>query len=109
VIHISERLCPSQKNLNDLRSNNNKLNRETALSEKDETINARGDKPNMHDILTGSQLDGRAFSGSEDMTCRNWTSSTISAAMLGHHDHQGLRDDEFFEIVEFIPFIPRHR
>jgi hypothetical protein len=48
----------------------------------------------MHDILTGSQPDGRAFSGDQDMTCRNWTSSKEGTAMLGHHDRQGLRDDE---------------
>lgn len=72
----------------------NKINKETALNEKGETVNARGDKPNMHDILTGSQPDGRAFSGEQDMTCRNWTSSGEGAAMVGHHDRQGLRDDE---------------
>ena len=81
------------KNVDELHGNNN-LNRETALSEKGERINARGDKPNMHDILTGSQPDGRAIPGNEDTTCRNWTSSTEGAAMVGHHDRQGLRDDE---------------
>jgi hypothetical protein len=82
------------KDVDDLHSNNNKINKETGLSEKGETINASGDKPNMHDILTGSQPDGRAFSGSEDMTCHNWTSSTTGTAMLGHHNRQGQRDDE---------------
>jgi hypothetical protein len=81
------------KDVDDLHGKNN-INKETALSEKGERINARGDKPNMHDIVTGSQPDGRAFSGNEDMTCRNWTSSTEGAAMVGHHDRQGLRDDE---------------
>jgi hypothetical protein len=47
----------------------------------------------MHDILTGSQPDGRAFPGNQDMTCRNWTSSSEGPAMLGHHDRQGLRDN----------------
>ncbi|HEY7217114.1 MAG TPA: lectin [Candidatus Binatia bacterium] len=82
------------KDVYDLHSNNNKINKETGLSEKGETINASGDKPNMHDILTGSQPDGRAFTGAEDRTCRNWTSSTTGVAMLGHHNRQGLRDDE---------------
>jgi hypothetical protein len=81
------------KNVDELHGNNN-LNKETALSEKGEHINARGDKPNMHDILTRSQPDGRAFSGDEDRTCRNWTSSKEGAAMVGHHDRLGLRDDE---------------
>jgi hypothetical protein len=81
------------KDVNELHGNNN-LDKETALSEKGERINARGDTPNMHDILTGSQPDGRAFSGEEDRTCRNWTSRGEGTAMLGHHDRQGLRDDE---------------
>jgi len=81
------------QNVDELHGSNN-INKETALSEKGERINARGDKPNMHDILTGSQADGRAFTGSEDRTCRNWTSSSDGAAMVGHHDRMGLRDDE---------------
>ena len=81
------------KNVDELHSNNN-ISKETALSEKGERINARGDKPNMHDILTGSQPNGRAFTGDEDRTCRNWTSSDEGAAMVGHHDRMGLRDDE---------------
>ena len=68
---------------------NNNINKETALTEKSSVVNGRGDQPNMHDILTGSQPDGRAFSGDKDMTCSNWTSSGEGAAMLGHHDRRG--------------------
>jgi hypothetical protein len=72
----------------------NNISKETALSEKGEPINGRGDTPNMHDILTGTQPDGTAFAGSEDMTCGNWTKSgSEGAAVVGHHDRQGLRDD----------------
>lgn len=81
------------RNVDELHGNPN-IDKETALSEKGERINARGDKPNMHDILTGSQPDGRAFTGNEDRTCRNWTSSGDGAAVVGHHDRMGLRDDE---------------
>ena len=81
------------KNVDELHGKNN-ISKETALSEKGERINARGDTPNMHDILTGSQPDGRALTGSEDRTCGNWTSSSDGAAMVGHHDRMGLRDDE---------------
>jgi hypothetical protein len=77
----------------DLHSDNNKINKQTALSEKGEEINASGDKPNRHDMLTGSQPDGTAFSGDTDMTCKNWTSSTDGSAMMGHHNRAGLRDD----------------
>jgi hypothetical protein len=72
---------------------NNNLNKQTALNEKGETVNGRGDKPNMHDILTGSQPDGMAFPAGEDKTCGNWTKSgTDGAVMMGHHDRMGLND-----------------
>ena len=76
----------------DLHSPNNKLSKENSLSEKGEVINGRGDTPNRHDILTGSQADGTAFAGGDDRTCGNWTSSTTGAAMVGHHDRMGLNN-----------------
>ena len=72
----------------------NGLTKQTALSEKGDVINGLGDTPNRHDALTGSQADGTAFAGPDDRTCKNWTSSTQGAAMLGHIDRLGLRDDE---------------
>ena len=72
----------------------NHLNKQTALTEKGNQVNGRGDTPNMHDILTGSQPDGTAFPPGEDHTCGNWTKSGAGAAMLGHHDRQGLGDDD---------------
>lgn len=71
----------------------NNLTKQTALSEKGDVINGRGDQPNRHDILTGSQPDGTAFSGGDDRTCGNWTRSGDGAAMLGHHDRMGLNDE----------------
>jgi hypothetical protein len=72
----------------------NHLTKETALTEKGTVVNGRGDTPNTHDILTGSQPDGSAFTDAEDHTCKNWTSSTDGTAMLGHSDRMGLRDDD---------------
>jgi hypothetical protein len=72
----------------------NSISKETALTEKGEMVKGRGDSPNMHDILTGSQADGTAFPAGDDRTCSNWTSSGKGAAMVGHHDRQGLRDDD---------------
>ena len=72
----------------------NGLTKQTALSEKGEVINGRGDTPNRHDVLTGSQADGTAFAAGDDRTCKNWTSSTQGAAMVGHIDRVGLRDDD---------------
>jgi hypothetical protein len=77
----------------DLHSDNNKLTKANNLSEKGQPINGRGDTPNMHDILTGSQADGTAFTPDKDMTCGNYTSSTQGSVMVGHSDRQGLRDD----------------
>ena len=70
-----------------------RINYGTALDEKGNHVNKRGDKPNMHDILTGSRSDGRAFGGTDDSTCRNWTSSGEGSASVGHHDREGLRSD----------------
>jgi hypothetical protein len=72
----------------------NKLTKETAIDEKGEIVNGRTEKPNRHDILTGSTAEGRAPSAEKDMTCGNWTKSGEGAAIVGHHDRQGLRDDE---------------
>lgn len=80
------------KSVEDLHEENN-LTKESALSEKGEVINGRGDKPNRHDILTGSLPDGRAPSAEKDLTCGNWSKSGEGAAMVGHHDRIGLRDD----------------
>jgi hypothetical protein len=78
------------KDVADLHGASNNLNKDTALSEKGEVISGRGDTPNRHDILTGSQSDGTAFAGADDRTCGNWTKSGAGAAMVGHHDRQGL-------------------
>ena len=72
----------------------NNLTKQTALTEKGEVVSGRGDPINQHDILTGSRPDGTAFAGDQDMTCGNWTKSGEGAAMTGHHDRVGLRDDE---------------
>src|SRR5229473_3481606 len=72
----------------------NNLAKQTALTEKGDVVNGRGDTPNTHDILTGSQPDGTTFAGAEDMTCGNWTKSgTDGAVMLGHHDRSGLNEE----------------
>jgi hypothetical protein len=79
------------QNVADLHSDNNKLSKENSLTEKGEVVNGRGDNPNRHDILTGSQLDGTVVPGTADATCSNWTSGAegAGAAQVGHHDRQG--------------------
>jgi hypothetical protein len=67
----------------------NNINRTTAISEKGEPIKGVGDTPNQHDILTGSQTDGRAYTDGADHTCGNWTSGAAGTAQLGHHDRTG--------------------
>jgi hypothetical protein len=68
----------------------NRLNKQTALDERGMTINGRGDTPNEHDILTGSQPDGTFIAGDANSTCQNWTQASGGAAMVGHHDRMGL-------------------
>jgi len=79
------------KDVNDLHTNPN-INKETLLDEKGERIKVRGDTPNMHDMLTGSNMEGRAFPANLNLTCNNWTSSTFGSAMLGHADREGIAD-----------------
>lgn len=80
------------RNVEELHGENN-LSKQTALDERGQLVNGRGDQPNRHDILTGSQPDGTAYADAADHTCRNWTSSAEGSAQLGHHDRLGLRDD----------------
>ncbi len=78
------------QNVADLHSDMSKLSKEVSLSEKGEMINGRGDTPNRHDILTGSQADGTALTGDPAATtCGNWTSNAAGSAQVGHHDRQG--------------------
>ena len=82
-------------NVDELHSPENNLNKETALDENGKMVNGRTEKPNTHDILTGSRLDGTSFGPRffTDMTCSNWTSNGEGAAMLGHHDRVGPNDN----------------
>lgn len=73
----------------ELHADSNGLNKQTSLNERGEVVNGRGDTPNRHDILTGSQADGTAFQIAEDRTCANWTSSGTGSAQVGHHDRTG--------------------
>ncbi len=80
-------------NVEDLHSVNNKIDTEAGLSETGRRIPSRLFVVNQHDILTGSDENGRALPADKDMTCGNWTKSGEGAAMVGHHDRMGLRDD----------------
>lgn len=78
------------ENLTELHLYNKTILKETALNEKGEIVNGRGDKPNQHDMLTGSMDDGTAyFPDDQDHTCNNWTSSDEGSAQVGHHDRHG--------------------
>ena len=77
------------ENVADLHSANNKLSKENSITEEGAMVNGRGDSPNMHDILTGSQSDGTALGDGEDHTCGNWTSHGEGSAQVGHHDRTG--------------------
>jgi hypothetical protein len=81
------------RNVEELHNINN-INRLVAVSEKSTAVKGRGDSPNTHDILTGAMPDGRVSTAKDDTTCGNWTKSGAGAALVGHHDRAGLRDDE---------------
>jgi hypothetical protein len=69
-----------------LHSDANGISKQTGLTESGQQVNGRGDTPNRHDILTGSNPDGTAAQN----TCGNWTSSAEGSATVGHHDRMGL-------------------
>ena len=75
--------------VDELHYSNAALVKETQLNEQGEVVNGRGDTPNQHDILTGSQLDGTRFTDGEDHTCSDWTSNGAGSAQVGHHDRTG--------------------
>ena len=77
------------ENIEALHGDANAIGKQVALSEKGEEIAGRGDQPNRHDILTGSNPDGMALA---DMTCNDWTNNGEGSAMVGHHDRMGLDD-----------------
>jgi hypothetical protein len=78
------------RNVTDLHSTKNKINKANALTE-------HGDAVNKHDILTGSDPAGNYLTTGGDTTCGNWTNGTAASAaegsaIVGHHDLQGLKD-----------------
>lgn len=78
------------RDVDHLHSNGPNLTKATILTENGDVLNGRGDSPNMHDVLTGSLMDGTAAPGDDDSTCGNWTSSAEDgSALVGHHDRQG--------------------
>lgn len=79
-------------NVDALHGDDNNVNKARATTERLDPVNGVGDDPNRHDILTGSQPDGTAFDGTDDMTCGNWTSSGDGRAQVGHHDRMGRGD-----------------
>jgi hypothetical protein len=73
----------------DLARIGNLITRNNAVNEKGELVNGVGEKPLMHDILTGTQPDGNSYTDGADHTCKNWTSNAEGVAQLGHHDRNG--------------------
>ena len=81
--------------VDDLHSDNVKINKETGLDEKGQPVKGVGEQPNQHDILTGSDMQGKAFAANLNLTCNNWTSDNFGKAMLGHFDRRGNADTVF--------------
>ena len=88
-VPIAENLAELNGDTIELARLGSNLFKQTALNEKGQVINGAGDTPNTHDMLTGSQTDGRAYTDSADHTCNNWTSNGMGTAQLGHTDKQG--------------------
>ena len=81
------------KNVADLHSDQVNITKQTALTEKGEPVKGSGEQPNEHDMLTGSDPEGRYSTAGGDTTCGNWTKSADGSAIVGHHDRAGLKKD----------------
>src|SRR5438067_5388662 len=80
------------KSVEDLHSDSSNITKQTAITEKGETVSGRGDAVNAHDILTGSDPQGLFSTAGGDTTCGNWTKSgPDGSAIVGHHDRSGLQ------------------
>ena len=79
------------KSVAELHSAKNNLTKQTALTEKGEVVNGSGDKPNQHDVLTGSDSAGMYSTAGGDTNCGNWSKSAEGSAIVGHHDRAGLK------------------
>jgi hypothetical protein len=74
----------------DLHSEEVNLTKETQVTENGEVVNGRGDQPNRHDILTGSNLDGTVYQAGDGYdNCSNWTGHGEGSTRVGHHDRNG--------------------
>jgi hypothetical protein len=76
----------------DLHSDKNKISAETGLTERGTRLPTFGYSPNYHDMMTGSQPDGKAFPGNMNLSCNNYTSSEFGKVEVGHVDRTGLTD-----------------
>jgi hypothetical protein len=81
------------RDVDDLHSSNNKIDKANGLDENGKPVNGRGEKPNRHDILTGSDPSGLYSTAGGDTTCGDWTESGEGSAIVGHHDRAGLSQD----------------
>lgn len=81
------------KDVDDLHSSNNQIDKANGLDENGKPVNGRGEKPNRHDILTGSDPNGQYSTAGGDTTCGNWTKNGEGSAIVGHHDRVGLSQD----------------
>lgn len=72
-----------------LHGSKNNVGPRLSLTETGDTIPWSG-AANRHDILTGSDSDGTAFSPGADSTCGNWTKETdAGGAQVGHYNKAG--------------------
>ena len=72
-----------------LLSEESNITLDTAVTQNGDPVNGIGMAPLMHDILTGTELNGLASTGDADTTCGNWTSNDLGNATVGHHDRVG--------------------
>jgi hypothetical protein len=81
------------KNVDELHASTNKIDKASGLDENGKPVSGRGETPNRHDILTGSDPSGLYSTAGGDTTCGDWTKNGEGSAIVGHHDRAGLSQD----------------
>ena len=79
----------------DQQRDRNNVQRNTALDEKGAEVPGGGvqGKQNEHDVMTGSDPQGRAFTDGLDHTCNNWTSDAMVSQPTADQAKEGVPPD----------------
>ena len=95
------------KSVEDLHSDSNNINKQTALTERGEIVSGRGDAVNMHDILTGSDPQGLYSTAGSDTTCGQLDENRRRVGHCGPSRPYWPQRHEAHELLELLAWLAR--